>query len=52
MYKVKRIMDEQYKVIEFYDNDNDINDDEVAIFHGSLADCEAWIRLKESGRLD
>ncbi len=45
MYKVRPYMDDEYAV---YDEGVDIY---LALFRGSLADCEAWIRLTESGRL-
>lgn len=45
-----------YKVV-FFQNDTwevlKINDfDCESVFQGSLADCEAWIRLKQFGYLD
>jgi len=42
-YKVELIMDSYYKVID---------ENRKNVFQGSLADCEAWIRLTESERMD
>lgn len=44
-YKVKRGLDDEYEVYDEYQCDYDIE------YSGSLADCEAWIRLTEDGRL-
>lgn len=45
-YKVVYSVNEYYEVLEF-----DPNEDEYVFagFSGSLADCEAWIRLHEKG---
>jgi len=45
-YKIRHLQDNTYQV---YENDDERNWDTE--FQGSLADCEAWIRLKESGRM-
>lgn len=45
-----------YKVVFFQDNTYEVlkvNDfDCESVFQGSIADCEAYIRLKQSGYLD
>jgi hypothetical protein len=50
-YKVRCFYGDNYEV---YDANGDIEGNEGlpgTIFSGSLADCEAWIRLTESGRM-
>jgi hypothetical protein len=56
-YKVRFYMDNSYEVLEvvtIYDEeDNSYASSnnrikECSVFHGSLSDCEAYIRLKES----
>lgn len=45
-YSVQGLINETYQVIdidEYSDNCNNV------IYQGSLADCEAYIRLKEEG---
>jgi hypothetical protein len=42
-YKVRFCMDNTYCVIEIETDEH--------VFSGSLADCEAYIRLKENGYL-
>ena len=45
--------EDEWEVIEF--TYNELEDEErhdVQHYRGSLADCEAWIRLKEDGYLD
>ena len=44
-YKVRRYSVNEYEV---YDSEDGYQHSE---FHGSIADCEAWIRLTEDGRL-
>ena len=46
MYKVQLFMDTTYEV---YTLDEEGNFQQF--FQGSLADCEAWIRLHEEGRI-
>lgn len=43
MYKVRYFQDDIYEV---YDDENYYD----ALYQGSLANCEAWIRLKEGNR--
>jgi len=43
-YKVRRYIDHIYEVWG--------TEDEHQYFMGSLADCEAWIRLEEDGYLN
>ena len=54
-YKVKLASpwyrtDEDWKVVTWVYEDGD--EEGVVVYTGSLADCEAWIRLKEGGYLD
>ena len=44
-YRVELIMDSTYQVVERFNNSEF---DEV-LFQGSLADCEAYIKLNEQG---
>lgn len=46
MYKVQFFMDNTYEVYTLDDEGNF-----KSHYQGSLADCEAWIRLKEDGRI-
>lgn len=46
-YKVRLYMDNTYEVYYYKGN----GDWEV-VYHGSLADCEAWIRLHENGYME
>ena len=57
-YKVRLNMDDNYQVFELtpnekYDENNYASDEpeftEQAVHDGSLADCEAYIRLREGG---
>lgn len=50
-YKVKYYMDNEYAVFEISLDDN-YREKRTSVFKGSLADCEAWIRLHESGYMD
>ncbi len=45
-YRVRFYKDGLYEVLEFVDDDCGY---ERTGFMGSLADCEAWIRLHEQG---
>jgi hypothetical protein len=45
IYKVQLFMDNIYEVYSL-DNNHFISH-----YQGNLADCEAWIRLKEEGRI-
>jgi len=40
-YRVENLIDNIYQVI--------LNDGDIVCYQGSLADCEAYIRLKERG---
>ena len=53
MLKAKWSMDETYDVIDVIDADEYLghNGNEVILFSGTLSDCEAYIRLKETNRL-
>lgn len=42
-YKVRWLIDDTYQVIDSYGD---------SVYQGSLADCEAYIRLKEGGYLE
>ena len=57
-YKVRFMMDETYEVVELtpnkrFDSDDFDSDepefDEESVHQGRLADCEAYIRLREGG---
>jgi hypothetical protein len=48
MYKVRLVQDNTYEV---YWSCDDETSEYHSYFQGSLADCEAWIRLTEAGRL-
>lgn len=52
-YKVKYFMDDNYEVLELV-KEGDVfdlcsEDEYESVFQGSLADCEAYIRLHENG---
>lgn len=52
MIKVVNLQDETYQVIEIDDEDDFYSNGYCNILHqGGLADCEAYIRLKERGYL-
>lgn len=51
MYKVRYHMDNNYEVYEAAWNNWDECYEDTTHFVGKLSDCEAWIRLKEAGRL-
>ncbi len=44
-YKVELLIDSTYQVVDISDEDR------VTVHQGSLADCEAFIRLKNGGYL-
>jgi hypothetical protein len=51
-FKVRFFMDDEYEVVEitrFFENhiENDELLEEEKVYKGSLANCEAYIRLKE-----
>lgn len=57
-YKVRSYMDENYEVVELTPNEKYDEEDfdseekefkEKSVYHGGLADCEAYIRLHEGG---
>jgi hypothetical protein len=57
-YKVRFMMDDSYEVVELTPNEkydlNDFDSDELefneqSVYQGSLANCEAYIRLHEGG---
>ncbi len=45
-YRVRFLKDSSYQVVDTE------TDNELSEYQGSLADCEAWIRLKEAGKLE
>lgn len=50
--KVRNLQDNTYQVVEFVLSNDDgpyPYEDESVVFQGDLADCEAYIRLTESG---
>ena len=47
-YKVRLFQDERYEVYTV-NTDSYWKEHESGLFIGSLADCEAWIRLTERG---
>ncbi len=49
--KVRNLQDGTYQVVEMIlsDSDNYKYEDESVLHQGSLADCEAFIRLTENG---
>ena len=51
-YKVRWYIDNEYEVWKITEpNSKDMNDEDIeeSMYQGSLADCEAWIRLHEGG---
>lgn len=48
-YKVRLFMDNTYEVYFVTHDSESFRSDEYVCFQGSLADCEAWIRLTEGG---
>lgn len=56
-YKVRFRMDQEYEVVELTYSEHYLRDnrysweptEEESVFQGGLADCEAYIRLKEGG---
>ena len=51
--KVRHLLDDIYQVVEFHLSDDDYckYDDESVLHQGSIADCEAYVRLKNSDLL-
>ena len=51
--KVRHLSDDIYQVVEFYLSDDDRYkyEDESVLHQGSIADCEAYIRLRDSDLL-
>lgn len=47
-FRVAFYMNNEYEVLQWDDN----NDEWISHFIGSLADCEAWIRLTENENVD
>jgi hypothetical protein len=45
-YFVQNLQGDTWQVLS-----NEIGTEDIVFYQGSLADCEAWIRLKESDRL-
>jgi hypothetical protein len=52
--KVRHLSDDTYQVVEFYLSDDDRYkyEDESVLHQGSIADCEAYIRLRNSDLLE
>ena len=50
--KVRHLSDDIYQVVEFYLSDDDEYEDESVLHQGSIADCEAYIRLRNSDLLE
>jgi hypothetical protein len=49
--KVRNLISYTYQVVMFYLDGDGERDDEETLYQGSLSDCEAYIRLKESDLL-
>ena len=51
--KVRHLMDNTYQVIGFSLSDDEYYDyeDEIVLHQGSIVDCEAYVRLKNSDLL-
>ncbi len=51
--KVRHLIDNTYQVVEFSLSDDDCYEyeDEIVLHQGSIADCEAYVRLKNSDLL-
>lgn len=48
-YNVRFLINDIYEVVELiYDINYEVVD-EISVYKGGLADCEAYIRLKEGG---
>ncbi len=47
-YKVKLMKDDKWEVVEIH-NWGRVNEYQTSVYQGTLADCEAYIRLCESG---
>ena len=53
-FKVRNLQDSTYQVVELMPSNEDgpyLYEDESVVFQGNLADCEAYIRLTESGHM-
>ena len=50
-YRVEWYEDERYRVLKIKNDDmlEEYHEQEETVYSGSLADCEAWIRLTEQG---
>ena len=48
-YKIRHLEDNIYQVWEF---DPDIDEYNSCLFQGTLADCDAWIRLHKDGYMN
>jgi hypothetical protein len=51
-FKVRFMMNDTYEVLKMYKSEDYGEyeyDDSESVFQGSLADCEAYLRLTESG---
>ena len=51
--KVRHLSNDTYQVVEFSLSDDDYYkyEDESVLYQGSIADCEAYVRLKNSDLL-
>jgi len=51
--KVEHLSGDTYQVVEFYLSDDDCYEyeNESVLHQGSIADCEAYVRLKDSNLL-
>jgi len=51
--KVRHLMDNTYQVVEFSLSYDDYYkyEDEIVLHQGSIADCEAYVRLRNSDLL-
>jgi len=50
-YRVEHLMNSIYQVIDIADIESDFYEMNV-LFQGSLADCEAYIKLKQNENVD
>lgn len=46
--KVRHLTDDTYQVVEFFLGEYGEYEDERSLYQGSLSNCEAYIRLKDS----
>lgn len=49
--KVRNLIHNTYQVIKFYLNGDGEYEEESVLYQGTLSDCEAYIRLKNSDLL-